>query len=482
VLSLDQTLEAASGGRDADDTARALGVGFVVEGGLRRSGQTLDVEVSLVEAGGTRRPAGRYTSDMAQMFDLHQRIAQGIIATIAETNAGERPASPSPAPTLNQEAFAEYAQARLFLDRADDADHAIRLFQSAIAKDPRFALAHAGLGQAYWAKYAHTSDPVWTTKAVASILEGLLIDPNQPEVRLSLAVMHQGLGRSEAAEEEVRRVIAAQPWNDDAHRLLGGIHIDRGEWDAAVQELTQAIDLRPNYWRNHTELGYTHYRAGRLDESVKAYERAVQLAPDSTTGFFMLGTVHQSAGRLEQALANYEKANAILPKHTVYSNIGTIHFWNGDYAKAADAYARGIELTPNEPALHANLGDALRKLGQRARATASYRTAVDEVRQQLAINGQDALNVSLLALYLAKLGEWPDADAASAKALSLAANDGEVLYNAAMVDALAGRSTEACVRLGGAVEQGITSEIVRRTDELRGLKGCETYDRIVSPR
>ena len=273
--------------------------------------------MSLVNVDGQRQAAGRYTGDVGQAFDLHRRIAEGLTAALAHAGAVSSPAPPQPAPpTSNQQAFADYAQARLFLERPDvplHLDHAIRLFQSAIAKDARFALAYAGLGQAYWAQYRETQQAEWTSKATAAILDALRIDPDQPEVRISLAIMYQGIGRPDAAQDELRKVIAAQPRNDDAHRLLAGIHIDHGQWDDAVAELHQAIELRPNYWRNHSELGYAYYRAGRLDDAIKAYQRVVELQPDSARGFHMLGTVYQTAGRTAEALDNYAKANAINP-------------------------------------------------------------------------------------------------------------------------------------------------------------------------
>ena len=482
LLSLDQAREAAGAAGGPAAVARTLGAGFVIDGDVRRAGQTLDVNVSLVAADGQRRPAGRYTGDLAQIFDLHQRIAQGVIAALTAENAVASGAAPSPAPTMNQEAYADYAQGRLFLERPDDVDHAVRLFESAIVKDNRFALAYAGLGQAYWSKYRQTQDPVWTTKATTAALDALRIDPNQPEVRLSLAVMYQGLGRLDAAKEEARRVLGLQPWNDDAHRLLAGIHIDRAEWDAAVAELHQAIDLRPNYWRNHSELGYTHYQAGRYDDAVRAYERVVQLQPDSALGFLMLGTVHQGAGRLEEALVNYVRANTIRPRSSAYSNVGTIHFWRGDYRKAADAYEQALALTPNMPQLHANLGDSLQKLGRPAAARESYRSAVRDVRSQLAVNQKDAVNLALLALYLAKLGNRGDADAAAAEAMSLNPQEGQVVYAAAMVDALGGRQGEACGKLEKALALGTSPEFVRRADEFRVLKGCGAYDALAAGR
>ena len=482
ALSPDESRRAAAAAGDPAAVARSLGARFVVEGALRRAGPSLDVDVALVSADGERRSAGRYTGDISQTLHLHQRIAEGIVAALTDARAVAAPRPPKAAPTSNQDAFAEYAQARLFLERPDvpqNVEHSIRLFQSAIARDHRFALAYAGLGQAYWAQYQHTKDALSTTKATTAILDALRIDPDRPEVRLSLAVMYQGLGRFDEAEQELRRVIAAQPWNDDPHRALAGVYIERSQWDQAVAELHQAIELRPNYWRNHSELGYAHYRAGRTDEAARAYQRVVDLQPDSALGFHMLGTVHQSAGRLPEALANYTRSNEIRPRWSTWSNIGTLHFWAGDYAKAAAAYEQAIALGSATPDLQANLGDALQKLGQRARARASYRIAVAEVRKQLAVNERDAVSQSLLAMYLAKLGDRAGADAAASLALALNPEAGDVLYSAAIVHALAGRASDACRALGDAVAQGASIEIVRHADELRVLKGCAAYDAAV---
>lgn len=486
VLPADDVRQAASTATNPAAAARSLDARFVVDGEVRVSGQSVDAQVALVDANGTRHEAGRYAGDVAQVLDLHQRIAQGVIAVLADADAVRPASAPSPPPTSNQQAFAEYAQARLFLERSDVAgniDHAIGLFETAIQKDQRFALAYAGLGQAYWAKYGQTGDAIWTTKATAAILDGLRINDRQPEVRLSLAVMYDGLGRLNEAEEEFRRVLNLQPWNDDAHRLLAGVYMKRSQWDAAERELNQAIALRPNYWRNHSELGFARYSAGNNDGALTAYKRVVLLQPDSRLGYHMLGTVQQAKGQLDEALRNYEKANAIRKRETTYSNIGTVHFWRGEYAKAAAAYEAAVKLSTNAtPGIHANLGDALQQLGRREDARASYRTAVEKVGAQLAVNEKDAANLSLLALYHAKLGDRAAADAAAAKALAINAKDPEVLYVLAMVEALSGRSPKACDTLGKALAAGASPELVRRSHELQILKGCTPYDALAGRR
>ena len=141
-------------------------------------------------------------------------------------------------------------------------------------------------------------------------------------------------------------------------------------------ELQKAIALRPNYWRNHSELGFAYYRAGRLDEAADAYRRVTELQPDSALGFHMLGTVQQAAGDTAAALLSYTRANEIRPAYGTWSNMGTILFWQGDYAKAADAYAHAIALAPHEPELYANLARVVRdRLKQRKLARRCFQQA-----------------------------------------------------------------------------------------------------------
>jgi Flp pilus assembly protein TadD len=197
----------------------------------------------------------------------------------------------------------------------------------------------------------------------------------------------------------------------------------------------------------------------------------------------MLGTVQQAAGQTVAALESYRKASAIRPADSTWSNMGTILYWEGDYAEAAQAYQNAIALAPHNPDLYANLGDAQQKLGLREEALASYRRAIDEMQALLAVNDRDATNLGVLAMYHAKVGDRSAAEISIGQALALSAEDGDVLYNRAIVHALAGEISQACAALERAVARGASVEIIRRADELKTLKGCTAYDRLSgSPR
>jgi eukaryotic-like serine/threonine-protein kinase len=484
VLPLDETREAWSGTKASGTVARTLGAAFVVEGTVQRRGETLDVDMVLVGADGQPRPAGRYSGDITQLFELHRRVVEGVTAVLQQQGAGGGSEPQAGPPTSDADAFADYAQAKVFLERPDvpgSLQHAIDLLHSAIARDKNFALAHAALGEAYWAQFRETQDASWTVKAQAANLEALRIDRDQPEVHMALAVMYEGLGQADKATEELRQVLALQPRSDNAHLVLSRIHGDKGQWDAAVAEANAAIALRPNYWRNHAQLGDILLRAGRLDGAIAAYTRFTQLQPDSARGYQRLGTALQAAGRIDEAMDSYQKVNDIRESWAAYSNIGTIHYWRGDNAKAIAAYERAIVLAPNRPDLYANLGDVLRKTGQSARAADNYRRAIVEARKALSVNANDPLSVAGLALYQAKLG-LKDAAASSIElASTLSPQDGEVLYVRAVVHALAGNTSAACEATGAALAHGKSAEEVRRADELKSLKGCPAYDRLLAP-
>ena len=486
VLPLQELREAAgppSKPKAAPAIAKAVGASFVVEGTLQRKGPLLEVDMSLVAADGHRRRVGLYRENADRVLDLHRRIAEGVAVALSQEGAVDADVQAEPLPpTSNQDAFADYSQARVFLDRPDvrgNLDYAIELLHRAIKRDARFALAFAALGEACWAQFRETKDPAWTSKAQAANLEALRIDPAQPEVRLALAVMYEGMGKIEEAKDEVRQVLQLQPRSDSAHLVLSRIHADKGDWTPAIREAEEAIALRPAFWRNHVQLGETLMRAGRRDDAIAAYGRLVELQPDSPRGYQRLGTALQAAGRHDEAFENYEKAIAAGASWATFSNVGTSYYWQKEYALAAKAYRRAIALAPNEPEPYANLGDALQRLGQRERAAENYRRAVQEVRKQLTVKEKDPQALASLALYQAKLGERTAASAAIEEASRLSPADGEVLYVRAIVHALAGDARGACKYTAAALTSGKSPEEIRQTDELKSMKGCGAYDQVV---
>jgi eukaryotic-like serine/threonine-protein kinase len=461
------------------DTAKAvreLGLTHILTASVQRAGPALLLAVSLAsDRGRIVRWSGTFDGAVADFFHLEQRIgaaalkalrAEGIVGTETLVKARERP------PTTNQDAFDEYSHGRALFERADvpgNLDRALTLFERAIARDRSFVRAHAALGEAQWAKYRTTRDTGWIDRARAATLEALRLDPDDPSVLYSLAVIDQGTGRIDDAIAGLERLLHQQPSSDEAHRLLGRIYEERSQFDLAIAEFREALRIRPDYPATIRALGLAYLDRGWQSEAIASFTTLTQLQPDNTSTFQLLGAAYQTAGDLDRALIAYQRVNAISPRPIAYSNIGVIHHTRGDYQAAADAYRQALALQPREPVTHRNLADALWMAGDRVGARAEYQLAIELATEALAINSSNARTHALIALCQAKLGRFDAARESMARAVQLAPKDSEVAYKQAVIATLAGQLVNARESLERAFGLGYSRSVAAADRDLDAL-------------
>lgn len=455
---------------------RELGLTHVLMGGIQRSGSDLRLTLSILAGGQqTLLWSDAFDGALDEVFRLQQRVAdaamkalqaEGLVSAVVVAQARARP------PTSNADAFDAYTHGRVLLERSDVAgnvDRAVELFQRAIDRDRTFVLAHAALGEAAWQKYRQSRDTSWIDRARASTLEALRLDPDDPSVRYSLAVIEHGTGRVNEAIAELQLVIQRQPARDDAHRLLGRIYSERGDLPRAVEEFREALRVRPAYPATIRDLGLAYYDHGKLPEAIAEFTRLAAMQPDNASAFQALGTAHHAAGELNRALAAYERANVLAPRATAYSNIGMIHHTSREYTRAIEAYRQAIALQPKEATTRRNLGDALWMAGDRSEARAEYEAAIDLAEQALKVNPSQARTRALVALCEAKLGRFDRARSSLNEALRLAPDDQEVVYKQAAIEALAGRRALALQALERALQLGYSRSLATNDRDLDTL-------------
>ncbi len=462
---------------------RDLGVIYVVDGAVQRSGGRLRVSVNLLRENGSVEWGDSYEGAGGDIFALQRQVAEGLAGHLDATlSASDRSRLAAP-PTTNVEAFADFSQGQLFLERSDKengVDLAVQAFERAIARDRRFASAHAALGRAFWLKFTQTKDAAWTTRAVESTLEALRLDPQATGVHVSLGTIYGGMGRTDAAIDELRRAITLHPNDSDAHRLLGDQLAEKGLADEAVKEYEKGIALRPGYFRGYNSLGISLMRAGRYTEAAAAFRRVTELQPDSTTGFINLGIVLVSAGDPQQALVSFTRALEIAPRdYAALSNVGTIYYWLNRFAEAKRTYERALEVEPNDAMLHRNMGDVHTRLGKPDAGRAEYRRALALTAGQLKVNPKDFDALSLRALVEAKLGQKADARAHADLAVKLAPGQADPLFFSAVVHALAGEARPALAQLEQAIHQGYSPVLARYDDNLYSLRSFPEYSALL---
>jgi len=476
--------------RDLGVLTEELGASLVIDGSVQKYDDRLRITIKMLKRGSDKLDwTHTYDGEMASVITLQQEILAGLADGLTTTGMLDRaPAAPDRdrlvrAPTSNEEAFADYTQGRAFLERDDlpaNITRAIALFESAFRKDPHFALALGGLGEAYWSEYRRTRDRIWADQARETAGRAVAMDSTNIGVRLSLAIILVGTGQSEDAARELARITADQPRHDKAHSMLGDVHERRGQQLEASREFREAIALRPAYWEYHWQLGRSSLKSGDLATAAAEARRVTELQPDNPLGHQLLGTILQTEGKTEEAVASYERSLALSPTASAFSNIGGTFFDGKDYPRAAGFYRRAIAIDPRLPVYQRNLGDALLEMGDRPGAMHSYAAAVTLADSLLTVNPRDANTTALKALCLAKMGRGEEALKAIEQAKSINSTSPNILYKGAVVLALLDQKAEALQALQVALDAGLPPSIAASDLDLRSISSSVEFKRLMS--
>jgi serine/threonine protein kinase len=225
-------------GMGARELASELGATILLEGEVMRAGQSVRITARLIDvASGHAIWGEQYRGDESDLFNIQDRVCASVAAALklnVSEEVREQMAQPA---TTNIDAFELYSKGRDCLDRHDveeNLDCAIEMFDEALKLEPKFALAFAGLAEAYWRKYQYTHVNEWVPRAIAAGDRALVLDPAQAQVRISLGMVYHGTGKAERAIEEFEQAIELQPMSDAAYAWLGRCYMQKGDTEQAL--------------------------------------------------------------------------------------------------------------------------------------------------------------------------------------------------------------------------------------------------------
>ena len=263
-------------------------------------------------------------------------------------------------------AYDLYVQARGMLggyQGEHDAQRAVELFKQAIALDPAFALARAGLADAYLELYWSDKDPRTVEEAVASARRALEPNDRLAEVHTTLGATSQTTGRYEDAVREYHLALELNPRSSDALSGLAKAFVGLGKVADAEATYKRAIAARPEYWVTHNRLGNFYVGLGRYKEAEKQLKEVIALAPNNVWGYNDLGALYFTLGRYDQSREMFERALAIRPSYEIYSNLGTLAFIQRDWARAVASLEHARALDDRDYVMWGNLGIGYHWLG-----------------------------------------------------------------------------------------------------------------------
>ncbi len=360
-------------------------------------------------------------------------------------------------------------------------DQAIESFSQALERDPNYALAHAGLGEAYWIKYSATKDRAWVDKAWSECRRSLALGPKLSEPHITLALLNTGTGNYEEALREAGKAIQTDPYNSRAYSELARALEAVGQLEKAETTLKKAIALSPGYWYNYIRLGIFYGKQARYKEAEAPFQRVIELVPENPAGYTNLGAIYHYEGREAEAENVLRKSIEVRPTPRAYANLATVYFFERRYADALPIMLKQVTDQTKDYVEWGNLGDAYRWTpGQREKAEGAYRRAITLARAEIKVNQRDGDALGSLALYEAKVGETSGALADMLKALAASPKDKTVLFDAAVICELAGERARALKFIHGAIVGGYSPNEIATEPELEKLRQDSRYLAAVS--
>jgi serine/threonine-protein kinase len=466
------------------EARRALGANLVITGSVQRDRDQVHLTANLVDASTLRQLRSREIErPLGEEAELQDSVVQEVAGMLQlELHANERQAL-SAGETSTSGAYDFYLQARGHLQRrgADDIDQAIQMFQQAKTLDPKYALAYAGLGEAYWRKYRDTRDPQWVAPARENCQLALKLNSQLAPVYVTLGIIEEGAGRHTEALDALQKARQLEPANPSVFSELGAVEEAMGNLDEAKSSYEAAAKLRPSDWTSLNALGGFYYRRGRYQDAIPLFQKITQLAPDNSQGYTNLGATYAMAGQNESAAVSFKQSLDLRPTASAYSNLGTVYFFLGRCADAVPLMERASQLTPKSEQMWGNLGDAYACVaGKKDAADSAYRRAVQLGQARLAVNANDGETLSLVALYQAKLDDKTKALENIQKARRLAPGSRKVQWEAALIYELAGQRERALGALQAAIQGGQPLDEVRGEPALANLRTDPRYQQLMA--
>jgi len=327
VISRTSAMHYKGTSKTAPEIARELAVDGIVEGSVMRAGDRVRIDARLVDAGSDRHVWARsYERDARDVLHLQSEVARAIADEVQVTLTPQERVRLTRTRTVNLEAHEAYTKGRYDWARAR-LDQSIEYFERAIAIDPDYALAYAGIADARCRLFGAALELVPPTQIAPLIrraaVRALELDERLAEPHVSLSRVLFWHDRDPGgAERELRRAVQLNPSCAMAHFISGLLFADLGRTDEALAALRRALRLDPVSAWNCAIAGFFMCELGHEEAGREQLQKAIELDGSFFLPWSLLSTVNCRAGRFSEATAEAEEGvrrSAGLPMARAYA-------------------------------------------------------------------------------------------------------------------------------------------------------------------
>jgi len=341
VISRTSTQRFKSAPNDLREIARQLDVAHILEGSVQKASDQVRVNVQLVNAlTDAHLWADTYDRKLTDIFAVESEIAKAIVDTLQAKLTGSEQQGMAARPTENTEAHQLYLKGRFFWNKrtGNDLKKSIDYFEQAIAADPNYGLAYAGLADGYVLLPGYTAGTPreYYPKARTAATKALELDDTLAEAHTTLAMAIWNFDFDFAqANKEFQRAIELNPNYATAHQQHGNNTLSAlGRFDEAIAEGKRAVELDPLSSVINSDLGAVYLYARRYDEAIAQFRKLLEMDPNYYFGHYLLGQALEMKGSRDAAIAEYQKARALNDDPSVLGVLGRAYGLSGNRAEA----------------------------------------------------------------------------------------------------------------------------------------------------
>jgi eukaryotic-like serine/threonine-protein kinase len=298
---------------DPQGVGHDLRVDAVLTGRVVEHGNELNVETELVNvATGAQLWGERYTRSANDASLLQAAITRDVASQLRPQLSGAEQADVAKVGTRDAEAYQFYLKGRYRFERyaPEDFEAAAELFNQAIARDPSYAVAYAGLADVYANQaYNGLSGRETYDKARAMARRALELDPQNSEAHISLATVDMLFFRNfSEAEAEIRKGLALDPSSPYAHQVSSWFNMEMGRIQEAVTESRKAVELDPLSPFYNSMLGFAYYYQRDYERAIKQHNKTLEIDPTYAPAVYGIGDAYWQMGNYKQAMDQRIKA------------------------------------------------------------------------------------------------------------------------------------------------------------------------------
>jgi TolB-like protein/DNA-binding winged helix-turn-helix (wHTH) protein/tetratricopeptide (TPR) repeat protein len=365
--------------KDTKETAaqigRELGVGYLLEGSVRRGGERVRITAQLIQTEEqTHLWAQTYERPLTDVLSIQREIAERITHSLSIQLLS--PATSIPASShVNFESYDKYLLGLHELGKGtrESGNRAIQYFQEGIAKDPNDARLYAALAGAYDAITTYYSSPAEVMpRAKEAALRAVGLDPNLASAHVRLGYVRLFFDWDwPAAEVEYRRALEINPSLPEAQLGYANYLATLGHFDEAISRVQQAYLFDPLALESRNEALWIYFFSGRMPEMVEQCQKTIELEPDAGLPHAMLALAHAQMGQRAETLRAAENAIRLANSPSVMTTTAAALARVGQRHEAKQLLGKALEQAKERYVCRFLVADAYVELGDKERALES---------------------------------------------------------------------------------------------------------------